>query len=104
MIVLRPSLSPRTIPTTVPSARLAKALVWFAPPTVTLRPCVELTPPMRTSALSPLTRSARPDSTEIVMGSAEAPAGAAAANRKRARTAPIAIAVQRVVRTSDFML
>ena len=76
----------------------------FVPPTVTLRPFVELTPPMRTSASPPLTRSARPDSTEIVMGSAEAPAGAAAAKRKRARAAPIAIAAQRVVRTSDFML
>ena len=87
----------------MPLPRLANALVRSAPATVTLRPFVELRPPICTSASLPLTRSARPDSTEIVMGSEEAPAGAAAAKRKRARAAPIAIAV-RVFRISDFML
>ena len=104
MIALRPSFSPRTSPTTAPSARLAKAFVRFVPPTVTLRPFVELTPPMRTSASPPLTRSARPDSTEIVTGPVAAPAGAAPAKRARARAAPVTIAAQRVVRTSNFML
>ena len=106
MIALRPSFSPRTSPTTVPSARLAKALRT-----------------VRAADGDPqaLRRAHAADAHERIAAADEV--GAAREHRDRDRpgggarrrgggqeeegegkAAPVTIAAQRVVRTSDFML
>src|SRR3954452_8315925 len=68
-IVLLPTLRWVTRPSTFPSAAFLNALLRFLWRTVTRSFFVYFTPPIRTSASPPLTRSARGlESTEIVIG------------------------------------
>src|SRR5690242_2032292 len=91
--VLRPSLSPVTRPSKEPSARVANALVTFRRPTVILT-CLrsERRTLIATSAEPPLTRSARPERTEIDSAGLRcfaAPAGTVAAQTSATRAGPI---------------